>query len=166
MVKIKHLLIGVPMVIIVIVVAFIVFPSEEKKVKKQFNLLSEYAAKSPKENAFTMLQKIKNIKILFDEQCELKFPSESLSGNYKREEIATYAGSARSYFSQLHLNFYDFSILFLEKEVAKVTLTSRLTGKSTAGEQVDETRELECVLRKKERKWLFSVIEVIEVLKK
>jgi len=166
MVKIKYLLIGVPVVIIGIVVAFIVFPSEEKKVKKQFNLLSEWVSKSPEENAFTMLQKMKNIGTLFDEPSELKVPSQSLSGSYKREEISTYAGSARSYFSQLHLKFYDFHILFPEKESAKVTLTSRLTGKSTAGEQVDETRELECVLKKKERKWLFSTIEVVEVLKK
>jgi len=162
----KYLLIGVPIVIIGIVVAVTLFPSEEKRIKKQFHLLSEYAARAPEENAFALLQKIKNIKTLFDEQCELKAPSESLSGNYKREEISTYAGSARSYFSQLHLKFYDFHILFPEKEVAKVTLTSRLTGKSRAGEQVDETRELECVLKKIEKKWLFSAIEVVEVLKK
>jgi hypothetical protein len=31
---------------------------------------------------------------------------------------------------------------------------------------VDETRELECVLKKIARKWLFSAIEVVEVLKK
>jgi hypothetical protein len=166
MVKIKYLLIGVPMVIIGIAVAVYLFPSEEKKVKRQFNLLSEWVSKSPEENAFTMLQKIKNIGTLFDESCELKAPGQSLSGSYKREEVSAYAGSARSYFSQLHLKFYDFHILFPEKEGAKVTLTSRLTGKSTAGEQVDETRELECVLKKIEKKWLFSVIEVIEVLKK
>ena len=166
MVNSKYLLIGVPIVIIGIVVAVTLFPSEEKRVKKQFHLLSEYTAKAPEENAFALLQKIKNIKTLFDEQCELKAPSESLSGNYKREEISTYAGSARSYFSQLHLKFYDFHILFPEKEVAKVTLTSRLTGKSRAGEQVDETRELECVLKKIGKKWLFSAIEVVEVLKK
>jgi len=47
-----------------------------------------------------------------------------------------------------------------------VTLTGRLTGRSGTGEQVDETRELECVLKKIERKWLFSEIEVVEVLKK
>ncbi len=166
MVKLKYLLIGVLVVIIGIGVAFYVFPNEEKRVKKQFNLLSEYAAKSPEENAFTMLKKIKDIKTLFDEQCQLKVPSESLSGNYTREEISTYVGSARSYFSQLHLKFYDLSILFPEKEVARVTLTSRLTGKSATGEQVDETRELECILKKIEKKWLFSAIEVVEVLKK
>jgi hypothetical protein len=166
MVKIKYLFMGVLMVIIGIVVAVTLFPSEEKRVKKQFNLLSEWVSKSPEENAFTMLQKMKNVGTLFDQHCELKVPSESLSGSYTREEISTYSANARSHFSQLRLKFYDLGVVFPEKGMAKVTLTARLTGKSTAGEQVDETRELECLLKKIERKWLFSQIEVVEVLKK
>jgi hypothetical protein len=31
---------------------------------------------------------------------------------------------------------------------------------------VDDTRELDCILKKIEKKWLFSQIEVVEVLKK
>jgi hypothetical protein len=166
MVKIKYLLVGVPMVIIGIVTVFTFFSSEEKKVKKQFQLLSEGMLKSPEENAFMTLQKMKNIGTLFDEHCEIKAPDQYLSGSYTRDEISTYAGSARSYFSQLDLTFYDFNIFFSEKEIAQVTLTARLRGKSTAGEQVDETRELECDLKKGEKKWLFSSIEVVEVLKK
>jgi hypothetical protein len=166
MVKIKYLLIGVLIVIIGILAAVIIFPNEEKRVKKQFNLLSEWVSKPPDENTFTLLQKMKNIGTLFDEHCGLKTHDQSLSGSYTREEISTYAGSARSHVSQLDLKFYDLHIVFPEKEVAKVNLTARLTGKSAAGEQVDETRELECVLKKIEKKWLFSQIEVVEVLKK
>lgn len=166
MVKIKYLLIGVLVVIIGIAVVFYFFPNEEKKVKKQFHFLSEWVSKSPDEQTFTMLQKIKNIGTLFDEHCELIAPGQSLSGSYAREEISTYVGSARSHFSQLDLKFYDFHIVFPEKEATKVTLTARLTGRSTAGEQVDETRELDCVLKKIENKWLFIQIEVVEVLKK
>ncbi len=166
MVKTKYLLIGVLVVIIGIVVAIILLPSEEKRVKKQFHLLSEWVSKSPEENTFLMLQRMKNIGTLFDQQCELKIPSQSLSGSYHREEISAYAGSARSYFYQLDLKFYDLQVIFPEKEVAQVTLTGRLTGKSTAGEQEDETRELECLLKRIENKWLFSQIEVVEVLKK
>jgi hypothetical protein len=166
MVKIRYILLAVLIVTVGIVVVFYFLPSEEKKVRKQFHLLSEGVLKSLEENAFTMLQKMKNIGALFDEHCELKAPSQSLSGSYTRQEISTYAGSARSFFSQLDLKFYDFHIVFPEKEVAKVTLTARLTGRSTAGEQVDETRELECILKKIEKKWLFSSIEVVEVLKK
>ena len=166
MVKMKYILIGVLIVILGILASVIFFPSEEKRVKKQFHLLSEWVSKSPEENAFALLQKMKNIGTLFDEHCELKAPSQSLSGSYTREEISTYAGSARSHLSQLNLKFYDLHILFPEKEIAKVTLTGRLTGKYAAGEQVDETREVECVLKKIEKKWLFHRIEVIEVLKK
>jgi hypothetical protein len=166
MVKIKYILIGVLIAIIGIAVVFYFFPNEEKKVKKQFNFLSEWVAKSQDEAPFTMLQKIKNIGTLFDEHCELKAPSQSLSGSYTREEISTYAGSARSHFSQLDLKFYDFHIDFPEKGIANVTLTGRLIGRSTAGEQVDEIRELECILKKIENKWLFSSIEIVEVLKR
>jgi hypothetical protein len=64
------------------------------------------------------------------------------------------------------LKFYDLSISLPEKGVANVTLTARLTGTSAAGERLEETRELRCVLKKAEKKWLFSEIEVVEVLKR
>jgi hypothetical protein len=166
MVKIKYLLMGALIVIIGIILVLTVFPSEEKRVKKRFHLLSEWVSRSPEENSFTMLQKMRDIGTLFFEHCELKAPDESFSGRYTRQEISAYAGSARSHFSQLDLKFYDLHIIFSEKEVAKVTLTSRLIGKSTTGEQVDEVRELECLLKKVDNKWLFNQIEVIEVLKK
>ncbi|MGZ3539395.1 MAG: hypothetical protein ACXVAB_15365 [Thermodesulfobacteriota bacterium] len=164
--RIKHLLVSAVIVVAGIVVIITLIPSEEKRVKRQFALLSEWVSKSPEENAFTMLQKMKNIGNLFDERCEMKIPDQSLSGSYTRQEVSTYAGSARSYLSQLDLKFYDLHIIFPEKEIAKVNVTARLTGWSTAGERMDETRELECVLRKLDKQWLFSQIEVIEVLKK
>ena len=102
--NIKYLLTGVLLVIIGIVFAVAVFPSEEKRVKKRFHLLSEWVSKSPEENSFTMLQKMKDIGSLFLEPCELKAPHESLSGSYTRQEISAYAGSARSHFSRLHFN--------------------------------------------------------------
>ena len=157
---------GVLIVIIGILFAVTVFPSEEKRVKKRFHLLSEWVSKSPEENSFTMLQKMKDIGTLFLEHCELKAPNESLSGSYTRQEISAYAGSARSHCSQLDCRFYDLRIAFPEKEVAKFTLTARLIGKSRTGEQVDEIRELECLLKKIDKKWFFNQIEVIEVLKK
>jgi hypothetical protein len=165
-VKIRYLVVGALIVVVGIVVAITLIPSEEKRVKRQFSLLSEWVSKSSEENAFTMLQKMKNIGTLFDERCEMKIPDQSLSGSYTRQEVSTYAGSTRSYLSQLDLKFYDLHIIFPEKGIARVNLTARLTGSSTTGERMDETRELECVLRKIDKQWLFSQIEVIEVLKK
>ena len=166
MVKGRYFFVGGLIVIIGVVLAVTVFPSEEKRVKKRFRLLSEWVSKRPEENPITMLQKMKDIGTLFLEPSELKVPNDSLSGSYTRQEISAYAGSARAHFFQLDFKFYDLHIVFPEKEVAKVALTARLIGKSTTGEQVDEIRELECFLKKTDKKWFFSEIEVIQVLKK
>jgi hypothetical protein len=166
MVKIKTILIAVLMVMVGILATVFFFPSEEKKVKKQFALLSEWVSKDPGESMFTLAHKMKSIATLFAESCELIAPVHSLSGTYTREEISSIALRSRAQFFDLSLKFYDLNISFPEEGVAKVNLTGRLTGKSALGEYVDETRELDCLLKKIENKWRFSQLEVIEVLKK
>ena len=113
-----------------------------------------------------MAHKIKSIGALFAETCDLIVPVHSLSGSYPREEISSIALRGRAQFINLSLKFYDLKISFPEKGVAKVALTGKLTGRTTFGEDMDETRELECLLKKVEKKWLFSQFEVVEVLKK
>ena len=113
-----------------------------------------------------MAHNVKSIGALFAENCDLKAPVHSLSGSYTREEITGIALQGRNQFLSLSLKFYDLQISLPEKGVANVTLTGKLTGKSTFGEYVDETRELECLLKKSEKKWLFSQFEVVEVLRK
>jgi hypothetical protein len=166
MVKLKYILIVLLIFIIGIWATTYFSQSEEKKVKKQFDLLLEWVSKEPGEDIFAMGQKMKNIGSLFDENCEIKIPAQSLSGTYPRDEIRSYAVRGRLQFSQLHLKFYDFDIAFIEKGVSKAHLTARLTGKLTTGENVDEAHELDCILKKIEKRWLFTQIEVVEVLKK
>jgi hypothetical protein len=166
MVKIKNLLIALILVIIAVGAAILLFPSEDKKVKKQFALLSERISKEPGENTFTMAQKVKSLGTLFTEKCELKEPIHSLSGSYTREEITSLALQGRAYFYSLSLKFQDLDISFPGEGSAKVILVARLSGKSTLGEYVDEMRELVCLLKRIEKKWLFSQIEAVEVLRR
>jgi len=166
MVRFKNIVIGALVVVIGIGVTIYFFPSEEKKIKKQFRLLAEWVSKDSGENTFTMAYKVKNIGTLFDGTCEFEIPVYSFSGSYTPEEISGYAARGRLFCSQLYLKFYDLVIVFPEKGVAKVTLTAKLTGKSNVGEYIDETHELEFVLKKIEKRWLFSKFEVVEVLKK
>lgn len=166
MVRFKYIIIGALVVVIGIGLALYFFPSEEKKIRKQFRLLAEWVSKDSGENTFTMAYKIKNIGTLFDGTCEFKVPIYSFSGSYTPEEISGYAARGRLSFSQLYLKFYDLNIAFPERGLAKVTLTAKLTGKSNVGEYIDEAHELESLLKKVENKWLFSKVEVVEVLKK
>jgi hypothetical protein len=166
MVTLKHILLALLIVIVGVWAAFRFLETDERKVKKQFAQLSECVSKKPGESPIVMAQKVKNIGSLISESCEIKSPFDSFSGRNTREEVSAYAARGRSYFSTLDLKFYDLSISLPEKGVANVTLTARLTGTSAAGERLEETRELRCVLKKAEKKWLFSEIEVVEVLKR
>jgi hypothetical protein len=169
MVRLKHLLVAGLVVLIGILVVFYLFPGEEKKVRRQFDLLSQNVTKERDEDGFSMANRIQNIRRLFAENCGFKIegdPLYSFSGNYTREEVAGYALRGRSHFSVLSLKFHDLTMEFPERGTARVRVTARMTGKSAVGENVDEARELLCVLKKIEKKWLFNVIEVVEVLKR
>jgi hypothetical protein len=166
MVKIKYIAIAL-LVAIVGVWAVVHFSeSEEKRVKKQFDLLSEWASKDPGENAFTMAKKTQNIATLFAQECRFKADVASLSGSYTPEEISRYAAQARLQFTKVSLRFHDLNIQFPEHDMAQAILTARLTGRSNDGEYVNEIHELASVLRKIGNEWLFSEFEVVEVLRK
>ncbi|MBM4305385.1 MAG: hypothetical protein FJ115_00770 [Deltaproteobacteria bacterium] len=165
-VKIKHVLIVLTLIAIGAGIFFMLFQNEEKRVKKQFHLLSEAVSKETGENIFTLNQKIKKIGSLFNETCDLHIPAHSISGQMTREEITGYAARGRIHFRELHLKFHDFNITFPKEGEAKARLTARLTGNTATGEAINEAHEIECLLGKIEKKWMFDRIEVVEVLKK
>jgi hypothetical protein len=168
-VKLKHAVIAGFVLLAGILAVYYLLPSEEKKVKKRFDLLSQYVSKEPGEDLFSMANRVKNIGSLFADPSEFKVegdPFYSFSGSYSRGEISAYALRGRSYFSRLSLKFHDLKIEFPESGTARVDFTARLTGKSMGGEDVDEPREMRSVLKKVEKNWLFSGFEVVEVLKK
>jgi hypothetical protein len=142
------------------------YPNEEKKIKKQFSLLAQWISVEQKENVFTIAEKMKNMGDLFTDKVNLKIPDYQLFGEYSRSDIIGYTSRARLPFSQLTLQFHDMHISFLDSESAKVIVTGRITGRWLKEEGLDETRELEWVLKKAEKEWRFSGMEVTEVLKK
>ena len=166
MVRIKTILIAVLVVILGILAATYLLESEEKKVKKQFDLLSKWVSKDLGESPITMASKARNIGTLFAESCELKVPVDSISATYTPAEVSGYVLHGRLQFSEMSLKFYDLTVEFPEKGTAQVVLTANLKGRSMNGELIDETREVQCVLKKTDQKWLFSACEVVEVLEK
>ncbi len=167
--RVGYLLLGIAILLIGIFSWKYLFPSEEKRVIKQFELLSQYVEKVAEEDILSAANRMKNISQLFADPCEFKIEGDSsysFIGSYTREEIKGYALRGRSYFSELSLRFHDYKIEFPEKHRAEVRLTGRLTGRSTAGERVDEVRELFCLLKKDKNVWLLDRLEVVEILKR
>lgn len=165
MVEKKYLFMGV-VVLAVAIVAIVLFPTEAGRVKKQFRSLAKWIAKEPDESNITMALKIKNIMTVFAPTCRLDIPAEDFSGTYSAKEVAQNAAVARSHFSEISLKFYDLEVDFPEKGTAKASTTAKLTGITIEGDAIEETHELECTLQKIEDSWLFTEVEVVEVLKK
>lgn len=166
MVRIKYIVITVLVVILAIVAWVYLVQSDAKKIKKQFDSLSKQVSKEKGENPIAMATKAKAIATLFAETCELNDPISGLLETYTPAEMASYAANNRIAFVELSLKFYDIHVEFPEKGLARVTLTGNLGGKLMSGNIIDETREVQCVLKKVSRQWLFSEIEIVEVLKK
>ena len=146
---------------------FVLFPNQEKEVKKQLNRLSQYASKQQDEPALASLAKSAKIGQLFADTCTLTIKNPRLEGSYSRKEIIDRITMARNAFGVLDVSFYDMSIEFPIEGRAKALLTMRLLGKlGKEKEDFADVREVQVDLKKTERKWLINGVEFIEVLKK
>lgn len=168
MVKLRYLII-ICLVLILVILSKHLAPDENKKIKNCFKLLCQYIEKRADEDFISTVNRIKNISRLFLDPCIFKIEDDSLysfSGSFNRNEIEGYALKGRSHFSRLSLEFDDFRIEFPERHIAHVRVRGRLMGRSKGDEEIDEVRELFCILNKVKDEWLFQQFEVIEVLKK
>ena len=162
----RHLIPAV-LVVVGLLACFYFYPSEEKKIKKQLALLSEYVSKDKGESAFTMALRLDHLGALFANRVEMKAPGYELSGTYTRREIVNLAARAHLSFSQMTLNFHDVSVAISGEGTAKVSATGRLKGMSPERASMEEVQDLEFTFGKDgEGRWLFTAVEVVEVLKK
>lgn len=162
----KHLIIVVALLLVGLFLAPRLFPSRERKVRRQFALLSKTVSKDSRENPITTATKINKLRSLFAENCSLRTRFSSFSGDFTREEIVSLIAQARLECSTLTVKFYDLQVEFPDDGIAKATLTIQVNGTMTDGSLVDETHELECMLNKSENKWLFSECRLVEVLER
>ncbi len=135
----------------------------EKQVRKQLDQLVESVDKEPGEPTMTTLTKIGAMGKLFADTCQVTVDRPPMEGEFSRKEVMDRINMARNYFSELHLRLHDVSILLPTDSRAKVLLTLRIHGIHDNEENID-TRELELILDRKDRKWMFSRVKVVEVL--
>ncbi|MBE9536017.1 MAG: hypothetical protein IMF07_02455 [Proteobacteria bacterium] len=162
----KKNLIIVILIIALAAAAWHMTRSDKRKIRKRFDLLSGYLLKEGPENPVIMALKVKNIGTLFDKRCLLEVEKYTLTGTYSPEEITSYAATARSRFANLELKFYDISIEFLEEKIAHISATATISGTLKSGEVINDAHEIMAKMKKAEKKWFFSQISVVEVLKR
>ena len=164
--KLKVLVVLVLVVAAAIFAALYFFPGDRTKIKKQFNSLSSLVNKEKGESAFTMAYKVNALANLFADSCSFEFSQNYMAGEYTPEQITSHAVKGRSQFSKISLDFYDI-VPDISNDVAVVETTVRFHGEIKDSAKVaEETREIQCKLKKIDGKWKFTNFKVVEVLKK
>ena len=166
MVNLKNIIIFVLVAVVGVFAAFYFFQSEESKVKKKFNLLSELGSREPGENKLALTVKNKQFKGLFTENCAIEFPAYSISKTFPAQEFARIVFGVLLQYSEYSPRFYDIGIQIPSENSANAVFTAKLTGKLPSGEYVQDIHEVESTLSKIDGEWLFSGFEVVDVLEK
>ena len=164
--KLKVITIAVILTVAAYLSVLYLFPGDKAKIKKQFDSLSSLVSKEKGESAFTMAYKVNALANLFADSCSFEFSKNYMTGDYTPEQITSHAVKGRSQFSKISLDFYDI-VPDIQNDVAVVETTVRFHGEIKDSAKVaEETREIQCRLKKIEGKWKFTSFKVVEVLKK
>ncbi len=166
MVDKKRLAAGAALAALAIYTLYCFAHLEERRVKKRFAALAEWARKEPGEQPMEALLKARGAQKIFADPCRFEIEAYEVSASVSLQEIMAYAVQGRERFAELDLKFYDVTVAFPEKGLAQVTATARLTGKRAGGGPINETHELDCTLKKTGDGWRFTKIKAVEVLKK
>ena len=150
----------------VVIAVFFLFPSDKTKIRRQFESLSSLVSKEKGESGIAMVYKTNALAALFADSCSFEFSQNAMSGEYTPEQITSNAAKGRAQFSRISLDFYDI-IPDIKDDVAVVETTVRFHGEIKDSARVaEETREIQCRLKKIDGKWKFSCFRVVEVLRK
>jgi hypothetical protein len=142
------------------------FTSESSQVKKRFSSVATWMSKEGEESNLVTARKIQNMMSILAETCVIQDPMTGEPQELSGREIAQRAVLARRDFTTITLKFPDLDIAFPDKNTATAIATARATGVSKEGDLFSATYELECTLQKGEEGWVFSAVEIVEVLEK
>ncbi len=165
MVNKKYISLAV-MLVVVISAGVYFFPTDTRRVKKQFHSAAEWFSKETNEQKLVSAVRIKSLGGLLADQCTFEMPSRDVSDTFTRDDVMSRAAMARSKFETVSVKFYDITVEFLYEGIAQAAATATLKGISTEGDTIDETHELDCTLQKIQDTWLFTRVKMVEVLEK
>jgi len=167
MVNQKNIIVAGLLIVCGIIVFFIFSQSDEAKIKKQFQKLSEKIDKNGVEHDLIAAKAAHEIEQMFTGSVRIQIPSYSVDKTFPRSEISPHVLYARALYQKMALEFHDFQIAIAEgNTTAVVGLTGIFKATTASNERVDEVHEVECTLEKIKEEWMFTGIEGVEVLEK
>ena len=133
------------------------WPSEEDRIRKQFDELSDLASKAEDASLVSDALVQKRLPDLFCEEVVLETgSSKRLSGDYTNHELARRYGRLRAYAKSLDLRFEVLKFVSIDHEDAKVSVRVMARGIGKRGEKHQEDFRAEVILQKRGGEWRFA----------
>lgn len=165
---VRKLLIGLVALVVLAIGVFVArefLKSEEARIRERFARLASTVSKEKKEKPIAMLHLTRSFRTLFADPCTIDGARRSISGSYSPRELASLVVRGRQSFSELSLAFSDLKITLRNNRTADAVFTAFVRG-TRGGGSFREAREVKATLSKEESGWVFSDIEVVQVLRK
>ena len=140
--------------------------SEELKIRRMLNNLCTDCAKNKESSsAAALIVKTNVLKNYFTDPCNLSIHRGFLQGTFNDVRVANEIMRANLFFESSNLSYSE-STISVNLPEAHATFTGRFQAILKGGEKVDEVREVELQLRKIDKKWKISSVEVHKILDK
>jgi hypothetical protein len=154
----KRIIIGATTIILLLFSGFWLFwPSEEDRIREQFDELSQLASKTEDSSPFSDAVVLQDIVNMFTEQIILKTGSRKLlSGVYTNQELAQLSVRLRVSAQTIDLRFENLEFQEINRDDAKVTAQVKVMGMEKRGHKHSENFHAEVLLQKREGDWRFA----------
>lgn len=143
--------------------AYLLFPSDEKKIRGNLDSLADYCSTTGNDKAIAALTKVSLAGKLFHSPCLVEVKSFDIQQELSRKEVTDRILMMKKMLPVTRFTFSDTDILFPDKDHAETTTTLRLNGKARSNRFTD-AYELNIITTKVEGDWLFTSVQVVEFI--
>ncbi len=143
-------------------------PSEERRVRKVFDRVSELLDKSGTEPVFAAAAKARDLAALVEPDARLDIPERNLAFNLKGDGLARQIALVRAQTQFIHVTFEDLSVVFSDEDTALVSADVFFRGSSDMmGFSGSDARALAATLKRGDGgDWRFAAIALNSIVEK
>jgi hypothetical protein len=149
--------------LVALAVVFFLLPSDEKKIRRNLDLLAEYSSSTSGEAAIAELQKAAMAVKLCSDPCRVHIESFTITRDFSKKELRDNLIMMKKMLPRTTFTFHDTVVELTEDDRAEIVTTLSLSGK-IADDRFTDAYELNIIAIKTEGDWYFSAFTVVEFM--
>jgi hypothetical protein len=144
---------------------FWLLPNDEKEIRKNLQQLAKFCSSTKDEGNIATLMNVGKAVKLCSDPCAVEVDSFDIKRVFIHKELSNHLLMMKQMLPDTRLTFSDVQVNFPQKDMALITSTLSLHGK-TRNQRFTDAYELDIVALKTEGKWIFSAFTVIEFMER